>query len=37
VSFAGVLAMLCAVALLASWLPARRASRREPMDVMRAG
>jgi ABC-type lipoprotein release transport system permease subunit len=27
--------MLCVVALVASYLPARRASRAEPMDVLR--
>jgi len=36
-SFVGVLVMLCVVALVASYLPARRASRLEPMDVLRGG
>jgi putative ABC transport system permease protein len=36
-AFAGVLLMLCVVALVASYLPARRASRLEPMDVLRGG
>ena len=35
IAFGGVLVMLCVVALAASYLPARRASRREPMDVLR--
>ena len=34
-AFGGVLVMLCVVALIASYLPARRASRAEPMDVLR--
>ena len=37
VAFAGVLVGLCVVALAASYLPARRASRLEPMDVLRGG
>jgi putative ABC transport system permease protein len=37
VAFGGVLVMLCIVALVASYLPARRASRLEPMDVLRGG
>jgi putative ABC transport system permease protein len=36
-AFAGVLVMLCVIALVASYLPARRASRLEPMDVLRGG
>jgi predicted permease len=35
IAFVGVLVMLCVVALVASYLPARRASRAEPMDVLR--
>jgi putative ABC transport system permease protein len=37
VAFVAVLVMLCVVALVASYLPARRASRLEPMDVLRGG
>jgi predicted permease len=37
VAFTNVLVVVCVVALVASYLPARRAARREPMDVMRAG
>jgi ABC-type antimicrobial peptide transport system permease subunit len=36
-AFAGVLVMLCVIALVASYLPARRAARLEPMDVLRGG
>lgn len=36
-AFGGVLVALCAVAIVASYLPARRASRLEPMDVLRGG
>jgi ABC-type antimicrobial peptide transport system permease subunit len=34
-SFASVPAVLIAVAAAASWIPARRASRAEPMAVLR--
>jgi ABC-type lipoprotein release transport system permease subunit len=37
VSFVGVVALLWIVAALASYLPARRAARVEPMDVLRGG
>jgi putative ABC transport system permease protein len=37
VAFVGVLVMLCVVALVASYLPARRAAQLEPMDVLRGG
>lgn len=37
IAFGGVLAGLCALALAASYLPARRAARLEPMDVLRGG
>jgi len=35
-SYAGAVAMLLAVAAAASWLPARRAARVDPAEVMRA-
>jgi ABC-type lipoprotein release transport system permease subunit len=35
-TFAALAALLAAVALLASWLPARRASRVSPMVAIRA-
>ena len=35
-AFAGVMALLALVAVLASWVPARRASRTEAMEVLRA-
>ena len=37
VAFAGVVLVLAAVALLASWIPARRAARVQAMDVLRVG
>jgi putative ABC transport system permease protein len=37
VAFVSVIVVLCAVAVLASYLPARRAARTAPMDVLRAG
>ncbi len=37
IAFAGVVALLAVVAVVASYLPARRAARIEPMDVLRGG
>ena len=34
-TFAGVSALLCAIAVLACWVPARRASRVDPIVVLR--
>jgi putative ABC transport system permease protein len=36
VTFAAVAALLATVALVASWLPARRAARVDPLSAMRA-
>jgi predicted permease len=37
VGFGVVIALLCAVAIAASYVPARRASRADPMDILRGG
>jgi len=37
VTFAGMVLTLALVAVVASYLPARRASKAEPMDVLRGG
>jgi ABC-type antimicrobial peptide transport system permease subunit len=37
VTFAGMVLTLALVAVIASYLPARRASKAEPMDVLRGG
>lgn len=37
IAFVSVIGLLCAVAVLASYLPARRAAKVAPMDVLRAG
>jgi putative ABC transport system permease protein len=34
-TFAGVVALLAFVAVAASWIPARRAAKAQPSDVMR--
>jgi ABC-type antimicrobial peptide transport system permease subunit len=35
IAFGGVIVLLATVAVLASWLPARRAARVDPMNVLR--
>jgi putative ABC transport system permease protein len=37
VAFGGVMLVLAAIAVAASWLPARRAARVEAMEVLRTG
>ena len=36
-TYAGIAALVAAIALLATWLPARRASRIDPMTALKAG
>ena len=37
VGFGAVIAILCVIAIAASYVPARRASRADPMDILRGG
>ena len=37
VGFGAVIALLCLIAIAASYVPARRASRADPMDILRGG
>ena len=37
VTFAAIVALLGAAALLASWIPARRAARVDPVETLREG
>ena len=37
VGFGAVIALLCLIAVAASYVPARRASRADPMDILRGG
>jgi ABC-type antimicrobial peptide transport system permease subunit len=37
VTFAGAVAVLVAVGIVAAWIPARRAARLDPVSVLREG